>query len=137
MAQSHPYSHCTVRVCKLQLLEASTLYIRTSVYMFSTKWLSSWSARDGSRIRHFVLFVFAWVLCFLSALICAAGHLYMYMHRVYVCLCAYCKHMLSLAAGGAWGHPLQQIHLYGVNQCIRKFLCLQKNSPNPRGLQNT
>ena len=106
------------------------------MYTFSTSWLSPWSAREGNRIRHLVLLRFVLVLCFLSALICVAGHLHIYMHFVYVCLCAYCKYVLSLATDWAWGHPLQQLHLYWVNQCIEKFLCLQK-TPRNQGVHKT
>lgn len=61
-----------------------------SMYVFSAKLLSSWSAREGSRIRTLVQLVFAQVLCFWSVLICMAGHGYMYM--CIVCTCAHMPH---------------------------------------------
>lgn len=99
----------------------------TYMYILAINCLWSWPVRERNMIRHLVLFVFVWVQCFVPSLICVASHFYMCMHSLYVCLGAYCKYMPSLVAAWVWGHLLQQLPLFWVNQCIQNFVFLQKN----------
>lgn len=82
------------------LLERTILYIFTC----SFHCLSFCSARTGNRMRPSVLFVFAWVLCFLSGLIHVAIHVCMDICIGCMCVCVptgnTCSDLLLAGPGG-------------------------------------
>lgn len=81
------------------LLQHTILYI----FLCSFHCLSFCSAREGNRMRPSVLFVLAWVLCFLSGMIRGASRVCMYICIGCMCVCTYREYMLRFATGSTWG----------------------------------
>lgn len=91
-----------VHIVSLYVYICTCIYI----YIFFTNSLSSWSAREGNRIRPLVLFVSESTVfsvcvdlcCWLLAYVCSV------CECVHIRTCAYWEYVLSLIMGWTWWH---------------------------------